>query len=229
MKAVRTTLRVLALVLALASIALFFFPFAKVFVTGANGSPFSLTGINLAFGTDFDGTNVYVSAYYLVILILSILTAVLTALGLKKTSSGVAALIFGAVDAALFAYVNAQGGQKYIDIRELSYNGAFAGTEKVIFSWLAVIAVIAGVVVTAAALLVNDAIIVAETGKKSIFKKCVGFCKDYKAELRKITWPNWSNVVKNTVVVIVISLIIGAFIWLIDWGLSSLVSWILSL
>ena len=229
MKTIRAILRILAFVLSLASVVLFFFPFVNINITGAEGSPFSPSGINLAFGSAINGTDLQISSYYLVVLILGVLTAVCSAFGIKKTASGVWALILGAVNGALFTYVNAQGGQAFVDIRDLSSLGKFAGTSKTLFSWLAVGCVLAGVVITVIALLVNDAIKVRETGKKSIYAKCITFCKDYKSEIKKITWPSWATLVKNTVVVIVISLIVGAFIWLLDWGLGALLNWVLSL
>ena len=39
---------------------------------------------------------------------------------------------------------------------------------------------------------------------------------DYKAEFKKIIWPNRSETVKNTITVIVTSLLIGAIIFCMD-------------
>ena len=46
--------------------------------------------------------------------------------------------------------------------------------------------------------------------------------KKDKSEIKKIVWPGLREVIKNTVVVLVISLMVGAFIWLVDWGLGTL-------
>ena len=38
-----------------------------------------------------------------------------------------------------------------------------------------------------------------------------------KSELKKVVWPTWSQVLNNTVVVIVVSVIIAIVIGIIDW------------
>ena len=43
----------------------------------------------------------------------------------------------------------------------------------------------------------------------------------------KIVWPGPRSVVKNTLIVLAVCLLVGAFIWLLDWGLGSLVKWII--
>ena len=42
--------------------------------------------------------------------------------------------------------------------------------------------------------------------------------REMKSELKKVVWPTWSQVVNNTVVVIVVSLIFAVIIGLIDWA-----------
>lgn len=51
-------------------------------------------------------------------------------------------------------------------------------------------------------------------------KAIAKFFKDLKGETKKIVWPNAKTVLKNTGIVLAVVLIIGAGIWLIDWGLS---------
>lgn len=51
-------------------------------------------------------------------------------------------------------------------------------------------------------------------------KAIAKFFKDLKGETKKIVWPNARTVLKNTGIVLAVVLIIGAGIWLIDWGLS---------
>ena len=64
-----------------------------------------------------------------------------------------------------------------------------------------------------------------ETKKANIFvrigKGIVRFFKDLKGECKKITWPTFPNVVKNTLVVIAVCLLVGVCIWAIDWVLST--------
>lgn len=50
------------------------------------------------------------------------------------------------------------------------------------------------------------------------------FFREYKSEVKKITWPDFKTVVKSTVVVLIVVLVIGAGIWLVDWVLTELIS-----
>jgi preprotein translocase subunit SecE len=45
--------------------------------------------------------------------------------------------------------------------------------------------------------------------------------REMKSELKKIVWPTWAQVVKNTGVVIAMMLVIGIFIGIIDLGLTA--------
>lgn len=60
--------------------------------------------------------------------------------------------------------------------------------------------------------------------KENVFarigKTIAKFFKDLKGENKKIIWPNGKTVFKSTIVVIVCVLIVGAGIWLVDFGLS---------
>ena len=47
-------------------------------------------------------------------------------------------------------------------------------------------------------------------------RRLLGFFKDIKGELKKVTWPSFKQVRNNTLIVIVCVLIIGAFIWILD-------------
>lgn len=51
------------------------------------------------------------------------------------------------------------------------------------------------------------------TGKKNFFVK---FFKGLKAEMKKISWPSWEKVLKQTVAVVLISAILCGFIRLFD-------------
>ena len=54
------------------------------------------------------------------------------------------------------------------------------------------------------------------TGKKSFFEKVKGYFKGLKAEIRKINWPTGEQVLKQTLVVVIVSAILCGFIRLID-------------
>ena len=73
-------------------------------------------------------------------------------------------------------------------------------------------------------LLLDDYIIVSSSKnpKNTIPKRLVRFFKDYKSEVKKIVWPTRKTVFKNTIIVLGICLILGAFIWLVDFGLAKL-------
>ena len=53
--------------------------------------------------------------------------------------------------------------------------------------------------------------------KESKIKK---FFKDYKSEIKKIVWPSWKQVLKNTAVVIVVVLICAVIIGALDYAFS---------
>ncbi|MBO5199993.1 MAG: preprotein translocase subunit SecE [Clostridia bacterium] len=65
--------------------------------------------------------------------------------------------------------------------------------------------------------------------KKTILRRVIHFLRDYKSEVNKIVWPGLNDVVKNTIVVLVVTLIIGAFIWLLDFGLGQLMKLVTTL
>lgn len=44
-----------------------------------------------------------------------------------------------------------------------------------------------------------------------------GFIKEVIEELKKVTWPTRDETIKLTVVVVIISVIVGAFIGGLDW------------
>ena len=83
--------------------------------------------------------------------------------------------------------------------------------------------------VAGAYLLIDDYLEVAASkgSKLTIPKRVVRFLRDYKSEIKKIIWPGWKDVLKNTAIVLAICLVIGAFIWVVDYGLAELVKLIL--
>lgn len=57
--------------------------------------------------------------------------------------------------------------------------------------------------------------------------KIVRAFRDIKAELRKVIWPSRSQLINNTISVLVICLIIGIIIWVSDALFSLVTGWIL--
>ncbi len=54
--------------------------------------------------------------------------------------------------------------------------------------------------------------------KKS--NKFFNYFKEVKSELKKVVWPSFKQVKNNTLIVIICVLLIGAFIWVLDFGLT---------
>jgi preprotein translocase subunit SecE len=52
------------------------------------------------------------------------------------------------------------------------------------------------------------------------------FLADVRAELGRVTWPTRREVWATTVVVIIISLLFGIYLYVVDLLLSALVAWI---
>lgn len=57
--------------------------------------------------------------------------------------------------------------------------------------------------------------------KKNVFKVIARFFKDLKGEVKKITWPAAKDVLKGTLITIVCIAIIGAAVFLVDFGLTN--------
>lgn len=53
-----------------------------------------------------------------------------------------------------------------------------------------------------------------------MFKKFTNYLKEVKAEASKVNWPGRDQVVNNTYVVIISSIVIGAIIAGMDWSLN---------
>ena len=51
-------------------------------------------------------------------------------------------------------------------------------------------------------------------------KKARRFWKDFRGELKKIVWPDFKTVLKNTGIVLLTTVIIGVPVWILDYALS---------
>ena len=51
--------------------------------------------------------------------------------------------------------------------------------------------------------------------------KALSYVKEVRAELKKVTWPSFKQVKNNTLVVLACVLVIGALIWVLDYGFAS--------
>ena len=52
------------------------------------------------------------------------------------------------------------------------------------------------------------------------------YFKDMKNELKKIVWPNKTQLINNTVTVLVFTVVVGAIIWIADGVFSKLIAWV---
>ena len=59
-------------------------------------------------------------------------------------------------------------------------------------------------------------------------EKIIAFFEDVVKEMKKVTWPTKENLQESTVVVLVVCLVIAAFVYVIDQGLSFVLKYILS-
>ena len=72
----------------------------------------------------------------------------------------------------------------------------------------------------------------AEVKNENWFKRLTNglgkWFRGMRSELRKVVWPTWSQVLNNTLVVIVVSLIFAVILGVIDWlageGIAALLS-----
>ena len=52
------------------------------------------------------------------------------------------------------------------------------------------------------------------------------FLSEVRNELKRVTWPSNKEVYATTVVVILVSIFFGLYLFVLDYGLNSLVQWI---
>lgn len=228
MKALNKICQILAIILCVAALAFFIFPDFAVLVTEKENV--GLTGMQLAFGgsVDYAGNTVKMakSADIWVCLILTMFATLFSALtfrfkGTRYASS--AASLAAAIYMLVITLTDASG---FVDTRPI-------GPANVVATYNTVTVVTITAVLFACAafavahLLIADKIEVAGTKKLTIPQRVIAFFRDYKSEVKKIVWPNFKFVLKNTIVVLVICAILGVFIWLLDLGLLELIGLIL--
>ena len=52
------------------------------------------------------------------------------------------------------------------------------------------------------------------------------FLSEVRNEMGRVTWPSQKEVVATTVVVILTSIFFGVYLWLVDLGLSKVLTWL---
>ncbi len=58
------------------------------------------------------------------------------------------------------------------------------------------------------------------------FERMRLFLSEVRNELKRVTWPGQREVYATTVVVILVSVFFGLYLFVLDYGLNSLVQWI---
>ena len=220
MKVINKICQIMAIVLAVASLALFFVvPFATVVTSSET---YNLVGGELAFGGD-----VWKSGHIWFCFFLTVFSAIFAALTFKYKGMRYAAPVIAAVDAVYMLVIALSSAGQFVDSRPL------VGVTSVAYTWVPLtisIVMFAAFAIGAAHLFLDDLIMVRESkGKRTILRRFIQFLRDYKSEINKIVWPNLKDVSKNTLIVLILSALVGVFIWLIDWGLGSLMELISTL
>lgn len=227
MKLVNKICQILAIVACVVALAFFIFPDFATIVSSENTA---LSGLQLAFGgtVDFADSTIDMakSADILFCVILTALGVLFSALTFKSKGMRYASPAVSVVAAVYMLVITLSSPYKFVDPRPLKYANITDITYHVSVIVITV-ALFACVAFGVAHLLLADKLEVAGTKKLTIPKRIVAFFRDYKSEVKKIVWPGFKSVLKNTVIVLILCAIIGVFIWLLDLGLLELVGLIL--
>lgn len=66
------------------------------------------------------------------------------------------------------------------------------------------------------------------SGKPNAFKRLIKYFRECKGEIKKITWPTFSQTTKNFGVVLVVMIVMGLFIFALDQGLFALLGLVMN-
>ena len=172
-----------------------------------------------------DGLTLAKSSQMLFCFLCTAISVLFAFLSLKFKNARYAVPIFSVIAAVYTLVIRCSDPGFYIDFRPLSNLADFSFTMYVLLEAIVLFALLA---VSVAYLFTADYVEVMESGKRlPLIKRIMKFFKDYRGEIKKIVWPGPRAVVKNTIIVFIMCALVGAFIWLIDWGLGSLVNLIL--
>lgn len=227
MKILNKICRFAATAFGLISLALFFMPFATVISGGNAVDP---VGAQLAFGGTVkvagESYQLAKSSDILFCLLLTALAFILSIFSFKNKKLRYTVPFIGAVSAVYMLVIALSNPYAFVDKRPLP---DVTGITYSAFVLITAIALFVFTVVAAAYLFIDDYLeVLASKGEKlTIAKRVIRFFRDYRSEVKKIVWPGPKDVVKNTVIVLIMCAIIGAFIWLVDYGLGQLLSLIL--
>lgn len=229
MKVISKACQVIALLGAVAALVLFFTDFAEI-VTKAGST--SLTGATMAFAgkNELAAANMARSTDIWFCCILTIASVLFGGLGLKFKGSRVAELIFAAVPAVYMLVVACSAPGRFVDTRPLADITSVSYSNPFLFNtvlWVAIALFVCAIGIAANILLDDYIKVRGSKGSLTIFGKVKRFVLDYKSEIKKIVWFSPNAVLKNTIIVIIVCVLFGAFVWLLDLGLGSLMQLIL--
>ncbi len=227
MKAINKICQILAIVFGIGALVLFFVPFAKI-TTGGNVA--TLVGAELGFGakTTVAGTvfDMAKSSDILFCFLLTAIAAVMSIFSFKTKSLRYVTPVFSLVSAVYMLVIALSNPWAFVDKRPLPDVTKIVYTD---FVLILAIALFAFTAFAAAYLFIDDYLeVLASKGEKKTICQRIGlFLRDNKSEVKKIVWPSFRDVVKNTVIVLIMCLIVGVLIWAVDFGLGQLIELIL--
>ena len=229
MKLLNKISQILAIVFGVGAVVLFFTEFAKIVTATGSVNP---VGAQLAFGakieiagTEYDMAR---SADILLCFWLAVIGAALSIFSFKFKGLRYAAAGVGLINSVYMLVIALSGAWKFVDTRPLEDITSMVYTP---FVLITAIVIFLFTLAAIAYLLIDDYIEVtaSKSDRLTIPKRVVRFFRDYKSETKKIVWPGIKEVVKNTFIVLVICLLVGALIWVVDFGLGQLLNLILGL
>ena len=227
MKTLNKICQILAIVFALGSLVLFFVPFATITTAG---NEVSLVATELSFGSKIEVAgkvfDMAKSSKILFCFLVTAIAAVTSILSFKSKPLRYITPGLGLTSAIFMLVIALSNPGAFVDRRPLP------DVTKIVHTDFVVILVIALFVFSALAiayLLIDDYLeVLASKGEKKTICQRIGlFFRDNKSEVKKIVWPSLRDVVKNTVIVLIMCLVVGILIWLVDFGLGQLLNLIL--
>lgn len=224
MKTLSKILKILTLVLTLAGLALFFTNFVTLHLT--DGASVNLVGAQLAWGGKVNelGGSIAKSPKIIFCMILMVIAAIAAALNFRKSQASRWTQIAMTAVAGIYMLVVALSKPwKFFDFRPFTSEQFASEATYTVFVPVTALVILASLVCGIAHLLVEDHVNATAAKKMTIPQRLGRFFREYKSEIKKIVWPGPRSVVKNTLIVLLLCAILGVFIWLIDWGLSSLI------
>ncbi len=231
MKILNKISQIAAVVFGLGALVLFFLPFLDVYSGGKLAG--SYIAAQWAFGSkvEFLGESVGLaySAKVLFTFILTAFAAVLNGVGLFVNKKGIRYTVSAvSLFTAIYTLVcmTAFEPRGFVDVRPIA---PVSSVHYTLFAIIMVVAMFLFAAFAIAHLFVDDYIEAKATNGKTIAQRVVLFFRDYKSEIKKIVWPSFKDVVKNTGIVLIMCAVVGALIWLVDFGLGKLIELILSL